>query len=140
MTIKKNGLIKNYYGLISGLLVFFAFLFFVPDSSMPEPVKRMAGSALLMAIWWITEAIPIPVTAILPIVLFPLLKIMPTGQVTVNYGHHLIFLFLGGFIIALTIERWNLHKRIALKIINFVGTNQRLIILGFMLATAFLSM
>lgn len=140
MIIKKNVFIKNYYGLISGLLVFFAFLFFIPDSSMPEPVKKMAGSALLMAIWWITEAIPIPVTAILPIVLFPLLKIMPTGQVTVNYGHHLIFLFLGGFIIALTIERWNLHKRIALKIIHFVGTNQRLIILGFMIATAFLSM
>ncbi len=140
MITKNNRIIKNYYGLISGLLVFFAFLFFIPDSSMPEQVKKMAGSALLMAIWWITEAIPIPVTAILPIVLFPLLKIMPTGQVTVNYGHHLIFLFLGGFIIALTIERWNLHKRIALKIIHFVGTNQRLIILGFMIATAFLSM
>lgn len=140
MTTKNNRIIKNYYGLISGLLVFFAFLFFIPDSSIPEPAKKMAGSALLMAIWWITEAIPIPVTAVLPIVLFPLLKIMPTGQVTVNYGHHLIFLFLGGFIIALTIERWNLHKRIALKIIYFVGTNQRLIILGFMIATAFLSM
>jgi sodium-dependent dicarboxylate transporter 2/3/5 len=140
MTIKTNGLIKNYYGLISGLLVFLAVLFFIPDSSMPEPAKKMAASALLMAIWWITEAIPIPVTAILPIVLFPILKIMPTDQVTVNYGHHLIFLFLGGFIIALTIERWNLHKRIALKIIYFIGTNQRLIILGFMIATAFLSM
>jgi sodium-dependent dicarboxylate transporter 2/3/5 len=65
---------------------------------------------------------------------------MSTSQVTVNYGHHLIFLFLGGFIIALTIERWNLHKRIALRIIHFIGTNQRMIILGFMLATAFLSM
>jgi sodium-dependent dicarboxylate transporter 2/3/5 len=65
---------------------------------------------------------------------------MPTGQVTVNYGHHLIFLFLGGFIIALTIERWNLHRRIALRIIYLIGTNQRKLILGFMLATAFLSM
>ena len=83
---------------------------------------------------------PIPVTSIVPIVLFPVLKIMPTGEVTLNYGHHLIFLFLGGFIIALTIERWNLHKRIALKIIQFIGTNKRLIIFGFMLATALLSM
>jgi sodium-dependent dicarboxylate transporter 2/3/5 len=65
---------------------------------------------------------------------------MPTSQVTINYGHHLIFLFLGGFIIALTIERWNLHKRIALKIIHLIGVNQRKIILGFMMATAFLSM
>jgi sodium-dependent dicarboxylate transporter 2/3/5 len=93
-----------------------------------------------MGIWWVTEALPIPVTSIIPIVLFPLLNIMPTGQVTINYGHHLIFLFLGGFIIALTIERWNLHKRIALRIIHLIGTNQRKIIFGFMLATAFLSM
>jgi len=98
MTININGFIRNYYGLISGLLVFFAVLFFIPDTGMPVSAKRMAASALLMAIWWITEAIPIPVTAVLPIVLFPLLKIMPTGQVTVNYGHHLIYLFLGGFI------------------------------------------
>ena len=140
MTININGFIRNYYGLISGLLVFFAVLFFIPDAGMPVPAKRMAASALLMAIWWITEAIPIPVTAVLPIVLFPLLKIMPTSQVTINYGHHLIYLFLGGFIIALTIERWNLHKRMALKIIHFIGMNQRFIILGFMVATAFLSM
>jgi len=140
MTPKTNGLVKNYYGLMSGVVVFFAILFLIPDSSIPAAARKMAASALLMAIWWITEAIPIPVTAVLPIVLFPVLKIMPTGQVTENYGHHLIFLFLGGFIIALTIERWNLHKRIALNIINFIGTNQRLIILGFMVATAFLSM
>ena len=140
MTFGTRKIIKNYYGLISGLLLFFAILFLIPAESMPDPAKKMAASALLMAILWITEAIPIPVTAILPIVLFPILKIMPTDKVTPNYGHHLIFLFLGGFIIALTIERWNLHKRIALRIINFVGTNRRLIILGFMIATAFLSM
>jgi sodium-dependent dicarboxylate transporter 2/3/5 len=138
--MNQYGMVKNYYGLILGLVVFFLFLFLIPDSSMPSLAKKMAASALLMAIWWISEALPIPVTSVVPIVLFPLLDIMPTDRVTVNYGHHLIFLFLGGFIIALTIERWNLHKRIALKIIHLIGVNQRKIILGFMLATAFLSM
>jgi sodium-dependent dicarboxylate transporter 2/3/5 len=137
---KSSGLLINYYGLIAGLIAFFTILFLVPESSIPAPAKKMAASAVLMAIWWISEAIPIPVTSLLPIVLYPTLKIMPTLEVTVNYGHHLIYLFLGGFIIALTIERWNLHKRIALKIIHLIGTNQRLIILGFMIATAFLSM
>jgi sodium-dependent dicarboxylate transporter 2/3/5 len=130
----------SYYGFILGLLIFFGIIFLLPDNLMPDVAKKMAATALLMAVWWITEAIPIPVTALLPIVLFPILKIMPTSSVTLNYGHHLIFLFLGGFIIALTIERWKLHKRIALIIINYIGANQRLIILGFMIATAFLSM
>ncbi len=140
MSNSGNGFIKNYFGLVLGLLVFFIILFVVPDTAIPTAAKRMAATALLMAIWWISEAIPIPITALLPIVLFPVLELMPTMRVTVNYGHHLIFLFLGGFIIALTIERWNLHKRMALKIISFIGTNPRFIILGFMIATAFLSM
>lgn len=140
MSKTRRSFVSNYYGLSLGLVLFFIILFLVPDSAMPTAAKRMAATAILMAVWWITEAIPIPVTALLPVLLFPLLKILPTASVTTNYGHHLIFLFLGGFIIALAIERWDLHKRIALKIICLIGTNQRFIILGFMIATAFLSM
>ena len=133
-------ILKNYFGFILGLVLFFFILFIIPDNAMSPAAQRMAAIALLMAVWWITEAIPIPATALLPIVLFPLLEIMKTGDVTVNYGHHLVFLFLGGFIIALTIEKWNLHKRLALEIINIIGNNPKYIILGFMIATAFLSM
>jgi sodium-dependent dicarboxylate transporter 2/3/5 len=140
MSDTNHGLIKSYFGLALGFAIFICVLTLIPESTMPLTSRRMAATALLMAVWWITEAVPIPVTALLPLVLFPALNIMPTTEVSVNYGHHLIFLFLGGFIIALTIERWNLHKRIALQIIRFIGTNQRLIILGFMIATAFLSM
>jgi solute carrier family 13 (sodium-dependent dicarboxylate transporter), member 2/3/5 len=135
-----NRIIKDYFGFYLGLIVFFFVLFVIPENAMPPVAQRMAAIALLMAVWWITEAIPIPATALLPIVLFPILEIMKTSDVTVNYGHHLVFLFLGGFIIALTIEKWNLHKRLALQIINIIGTNPKFIILGFMIATAFLSM
>ena len=83
----------RYSGLILGPVVFFSFLFFLPDSAMPVAAKRMAATALLMAIWWITEAIPIPITALLPIILFPILQILPTSAVTLNYSHHLIYLF-----------------------------------------------
>jgi solute carrier family 13 (sodium-dependent dicarboxylate transporter), member 2/3/5 len=132
--------VRNYSGLLSGLILFLLFLFVIPDSVLPVKAQRMAAVTLLMSVWWIGEAVPIPVTALLPILLFPLLKIMSAAAVTLNYGQHLVFLFLGGFIIALAIERWNLHKRIALHVVNVIGSNRRLIILGFMLATAFISM
>ena len=100
----------------------------------------MAGVLAIMAIWWITEAIPIAVTALLPLVLFPVLKIPPGSLVAKEYGHPLIFLFLGGFLIALAIERSGLHRRVALKIIVAVGDTPRGIVLGFMLASGLLSM
>lgn len=103
-------------------------------------VGRMAAVAVLMAGWWITEAIPIPATALLPVVLFPFLGIM-TGRATAGvYFNHVIFLFIGGFMFALCMQKWNLHRRIALWIILTIGTGPRRLLLGFMVATWFLSM
>ena len=107
---------------------------------MTDEAQKVAAITCLMATWWITEAIPIPATALLPIALFPLLGVLETSKVTAAYGNHLIFLFMGGFLIAVTMEKWNLHKRIALHTIRMVGVTPNRIILGFMLATAFLSM
>ena len=93
-----------------------------------------------IAIWWITEAIPIAATSLMPIILFPLSDGLSLSDTTSSFGHRFVFLYLGGFILALSIEKWNLHKRIALNIIKVIGTNIKKIILGFMVATAFLSM
>ena len=98
------------------------------------------GVALWMVIWWVTEVAPIAVTSLLPIVLLPALGILDMSQATAPYGHRFVFLFLGGFIIALALEKWDLHKRIALRIIRWTGSGQRSMVLGFMLASAFLSM
>ncbi|SHG60263.1 SLC13 family permease [Winogradskyella jejuensis] len=96
--------------------------------------------ALWMVIWWITEAVSISVTALLPLLLFPLFKIMPMADVGANYGSPIVFLFFGGFVLALALEKVNLHKRIALTIIKLTGTSPNRVILGFMIATAFMSM
>lgn len=114
-------------------------LFFDLEPGHPE-VTRTAAVALLMAVWWITEAIPLAITALLPMVLFPALGIMNGKAVAPVYFNHIIFLFIGGFLVALAMQRWNLHKRIALRILLWFGINPRSILLGFMVATAFLSM
>lgn len=101
---------------------------------------RLTGLVLWMVIWWITEAVSLQVTALLPIPLMPLLGIVDQKAVTANYAHPLIFLFMGGFMIAIGMQRWGLHKRIALNIVALMGSNPIRIVGGFMLATAFLSM
>ncbi|MCL4146623.1 UNVERIFIED_CONTAM: hypothetical protein GTU68_021366 [Idotea baltica] len=100
----------------------------------------MAAVAVLMAIWWISQAIPLAATSLLPLMLFPLLGIMKGKDLAPTYVNYIIFLFIGGFLIALAMERWNLHRRIALRIILSVGSKPSRLVLGFMLATAFLSM
>ncbi len=107
---------------------------------MPPSAHKLAAIVSLMAIWWVGEAVPIPVTALIPIVLFPLLGVMSAKEIAPNYSNHLVFLFFGGFSIALAMEKWGLHKRIALNIILAIGSNVERTILGFMLATGFLSM
>jgi sodium-dependent dicarboxylate transporter 2/3/5 len=102
--------------------------------------NAMLGVAIWMAIWWATEKVPLSITALLPVVMFPLLGIMDGKEVSSTYYNHIIFLFIGGFMLALGMQHWKLHKRIALKILMLTGTSPSKILLGFMLATAFLSM
>lgn len=127
-------------GLFLGPLFFILIrLFFNPEGLTTE-ANGILAATIWIAIWWITEAVPIAATALLPIVLFPLTGSLDIATTTAAFGHKFVFLYLGGFIVAIAIEKWNLHKRIALNIINFIGSNIKRIILGFMLATAFLSM
>ncbi len=131
---------KKKLGLFLGPLIFIIVLLLDNPSGMSNEAKAVLASAIWIAIWWITEALPIAVTAFLPIVLFPLSGGLDLTQTTASYGHKYIFLFIGGFVLAIAMEKWKLHKRIALTIIKIVGTNVVQIILGFMIATAFLSM
>lgn len=127
-------------GRIAGPIAFALILLFVhPEGLTPEANGVLAATAWI-AIWWVTEAIPIAATALLPIVLFPLTGAVALQSTTVQYGHRYIFLYIGGFLIAIGIEKWGLHRRIALNIIRLIGTNVSSIILGFMVATAGLSM
>ena len=127
-------------GLVSGPLSFILVILFFHPEGLTQQANAIIASTVWMAIWWITEAIPISVTALLPIILFPLTGGLELSETTASYGHKYVFLYLGGFIIAIAMQKWNLHKRIALNIISFIGTNVIKIILGFMVATAFLSM
>ena len=131
---------KNILGLILGPILFLVIMIFVDAEGLSFEAKCILASTAWMAIWWVTECVPISVTALLPIVLFPLTGGMDLATTTAAYGHKLVFLFVGGFLIALAIEKWHLHKRLALNIIRVTGSNKSRVILGFMLATAFLSM
>ena len=131
---------KKNIGLFLGPLVFFLVKFFYNPEELSHEGLSILASTLWVAIWWITEAVPIYVTALIPIILFPLSGGLELKQTTAAYGHKFVFLFVGGFILAIAIEKWKLHKRIALNIIGLVGTKKSNIILGFMIATAFLSM
>lgn len=127
-------------GMVAGLLVF-ALLLVLPPPQGLEPVAwRTAAVAALMAVWWMTEAIPIPATSLLPLVLFPALGILDMTAAAAPYANEVIFLFLGGFLLAAAMQRWGLHRRLALAIMGAVGVTPRRLLFGFMAATAFLSM
>ncbi len=127
-------------GLFLGPTLFTLTLLFFAPADLSFEARAVLATTLWVATWWITEAIPIPATSLLPIVLLPITGALSNATVTSAYGDDIIFLFLGGFFIATAMEKWHLHRRIALAIIAFVGTSTQRILLGFMLATAFLSM
>ena len=130
---------RQKLGLILGPVLFVLMLIVPTPAGMEPEAQRMAAIALLMATWWMCESIPIPATSLLPIALFPWMGVMATGRATAPYASHLIFLFMGGFIIALAMQRWNLHRRIAMNIVKVVGFSPPRLIFGFMAATAVLS-
>lgn len=131
---------RQRIGFVLGPLLF-ALVHLSPTPAGLTPEGQAVGAVTLwVATWWISEAIPIPATSLLPIVMFPATGALTTSEATTPYADPLIFLFMGGFFLAMAMQRWELHRRIALETIRFVGTNAERIILGFMLATAFLSM
>lgn len=111
----------KFAGLLIGAFLFLIILLFTDLKPGHPEVTRTMAVALLMATWWITEAIPLAVTALIPIILFPVMGILDGKETSSAYINHIIFIFIGGFIMALAMERWNLHKRIALKILIFTG-------------------
>ena len=126
-------------GLLLGPALFLA-LHALPIELLPANALTVVALAVWMISWWITEAVSISVTALLPLVIFPLFGVMDMNTVGANYGSSIVFLFFGGFVLALALEKVNLHRRIALTIILKTGTSPNRVILGFMLATAFMSM
>ena len=128
------------FGFVFGLVIFVSLLVMPAPEGMEPGAMRVAAIALLMAVWWITEPIPIAATSLLPIALYPLLGIMSSAATTRSYADHVIFLMMGGFFLAAAIERWNLHRRIALTILRLSGDTPSRLILGFIIATASLSM
>ena len=140
MGAQEDGGNGKMIGFCLGPIVFVSMLLMSAPDGMNPAAWKVAAVTALMAIWWITEAIPIPATSLLPIAMFPLLGVMKSKAACAPYSNHLIYLFMGGFFLAVTMERWNLHRRIAIHTIKAVGTSPGRMILGFMIATGFLSM
>jgi sodium-dependent dicarboxylate transporter 2/3/5 len=132
--------LKQRIGLPLGLVIFLLLLLIPPFGGIEPAAQRTLAVAALMAVWWITEALPLAATAMLPLLLFPLLGIADAQATSVNYANKNIFLFIGGFLLAFGLERWGLHRRFALRILGLVGGRPAQLLLAFMLVTWFLSM
>ncbi|MFC2124712.1 SLC13 family permease [Bacteroidota bacterium] len=132
--------VRGLTGLILGPALFLVIIYWLDLRDLSDQGQAVLACTIWIAVWWITEPIPIPVTSLLPLVIFPLSGALDISTTASSYGNKMIFLYMGGFMIAIAMEKWNLHKRIALNIIKSVGTNASSIILGFMIATALLSM
>lgn len=130
----------RYKGLLIGILAFILILALPLPGALSLQAKSAAAVVILMSIWWITEAIPVYATAFIPLALYPLLGILPADETAANYGHNYVLMMLGGFFLGKAIENQNLHKRIALIIINLFGISRQRIMMSMMIATAFLSM
>jgi sodium-dependent dicarboxylate transporter 2/3/5 len=131
---------RRAIGFTLGAVVFVVMLVLPPPAGLAPAPWHVAAVAMLLAIFWLSEAIPLAATALLPLALFPTLGIAPVAAAAAPYANPLVFLFLGGFLIALGIERWNLHRRIALMVLSHVGAREDRQVAGFMIATAGLSM
>lgn len=132
--------VERWFGLLGGTLLLLFTVFADPWFGLPPTAWHCLGLVLLMAVWWATEAVPLPVTALLPIIFLPMLGLYNVKASTAPYAHPTIYLFFGGFLLGLAMEKCNLHKRIALLILSKVGSCPRMQIAGFMFATGFISM
>lgn len=131
---------KRLIGLFGGLLAA-ALVYIIMPGDVPDTARLTAATAVLMGAWWMTEALPIPATALLPLVIFPVFNSeVKINDIGASYGNNIIFLFMGGFLLALAMQRWNLHRRIALLTLKLMGTKPSMMVAGFMVATGFLSM
>jgi solute carrier family 13 (sodium-dependent dicarboxylate transporter), member 2/3/5 len=131
---------RKYISFFLGVLAFLGILLFTDLEPGKPAVTATMAVAALMAIWWVTETIPLAVTALIPLVLFPALGVLDGKAVSEVYMNHIIFVYVGGFMMALAMERWNLHRRIALKLLTMIGVSPGRILIGFMATSAFLSM
>ena len=130
----------QWAGLFLGPALAIAMLLSGAPEGLSDAAWRTASIGILMAVWWATEAVPIAVTALLPLVVFPLFDIASIHDTARPYSNKVIYLFLGGFIVAFAMQRWNLHRRIALNVLQVVGGNGRSLVGGFMIASAIISM
>ncbi|MBI3248703.1 MAG: DASS family sodium-coupled anion symporter [Deltaproteobacteria bacterium] len=131
---------RQAIGLFVGLALFLLLLLLPPPAGMDIKAWRTTAATILIGTWWITEAVHPAVTALVPLAIFPFLRILTPQEVSAAYGDHVIFLFMGGFLIALAMEKWNLHTRVALQILSRVGSSPQTVSLGMMATTAAISM